>query len=256
MQGDRHPLQRFSDRVGDYVRFRPSYPAALLDCLEATAGLAPGARVADVGAGTGLFTRLLLDRGAEVFAVEPNAAMRAAAERDLAGRQGFHSVRGMAEATALPAGSVALVTCAQAFHWFDTARARDEFRRILAAGGRCALIWNLPPASGTPFGLGYERIKEDFKTDFHEVRRATEKGSEHMDLLYGKGRWERRTFGNHQDLDLESLIGRMRSSSYAPKEGQPGYDGMVEALTRLFGQFQVNGLVRLHYETEFFLGTP
>ena len=130
----RAPTERFTDRVDAYVRYRPDYPSAALLLLEREAGLARGGRVADIGAGTGILSAMLLELGAEVFAVEPNDAMRAAAERRLCGTSGFHAVAGTAEATGLPDQSVDLVTAAQAFHWFDSLRARREFRRIARPG--------------------------------------------------------------------------------------------------------------------------
>src|ERR1017187_8835274 len=148
---DLDPLRRFSDRVEDYVRYRPGYPAGLIRALRSKAGLAQTSVVADVGSGTGIFTRLLLDEGARVFAVEPNDTMRGAAEAELRSRANFVSVKGTAEATGLEDHSVSLVTCAQAFHWFDPAGTRREFRRILAAGGWCALIWNTAIAGGSDF---------------------------------------------------------------------------------------------------------
>jgi len=139
------PLGRFSNRVKDYVRYRPSYPAELIAHLRAHAGLGPACAVADVGAGTGIFTRLLLETGARVFAVEPNDAMRGAAEAELSGHPSLTSVKGTSEQTGLEDGSVDLITCAQSFHWFEPEGARREFRRILRPGGGVALVWNGAP---------------------------------------------------------------------------------------------------------------
>jgi ubiquinone/menaquinone biosynthesis C-methylase UbiE len=91
----------------------------------------PGRVVADVGPGTGIFTRLLLETGARVIGIEPNGPMRAAAERRILGEPRFESKNGRAEATGLADASVDLVTAAQAFHWFEPSAARAEFVRIL-----------------------------------------------------------------------------------------------------------------------------
>src|SRR5688572_11749971 len=112
------PTGRFTHRADAYVKSRPSYPAGLFDVLRDECGLGPSSVVADLGSGTGIFTRLLLERGATVHAVEPNDDMRGEAERTLASEPRFHSVKGTAEATTLAAGSIHLVTAAQAFHWF------------------------------------------------------------------------------------------------------------------------------------------
>ncbi len=137
-----NPMERFSNRVENYRRFRPSYPDAVIDLIRETAGLREGSPAADLGSGTGILTRLLLDAGWEVFAVEPNAPMRAAAEEELGAEARFHSIDAPAEATGLPAGSVQAITCAQAFHWFDREAAQAEFARILKPEGWAFIIWN------------------------------------------------------------------------------------------------------------------
>jgi SAM-dependent methyltransferase len=190
------PLRRFSDRVGDYVRYRPSYPAELIEHLRSHAGLFEASIVADVGSGTGIFTRLLLDTGATVFAVEPNDEMRGAAEAVLSARPNFRSVKGTAEATGLADGFVSLVTCAQAFHWFDPAATRREFMRILGRDGSCALVWNTAITGGSDFAVGYERIKEEYGTDFRSVRHETIEKTGRLDAFFGAGNWEKRLFGN------------------------------------------------------------
>ena len=111
--------QRFSDRVADYVRYRPNYPRGILATLAAETGLSTDSLVADVGSGTGISAELFLSHGNAVYAVEPNHDMRAAAEAALARYPRFHSVVGTAETTSLPDHSVDYVVAAQAFHWFD-----------------------------------------------------------------------------------------------------------------------------------------
>src|SRR3974390_1220982 len=125
------PTARFSARVGTYVRYRPGYPAEVLELLRRECGLKPQHVVADIASGTGLFTRLLLENGNRVFAVEPNQHMREAGARFLGKHEKLTSVAGTAEDTTLPSASVDLVTAAQAAHWFDRVRARPEFARIL-----------------------------------------------------------------------------------------------------------------------------
>jgi SAM-dependent methyltransferase len=240
--------------VEDYVRYRPGYPAGLIRALRSKAGLAQTSVVADVGSGTGIFTRLLLDEGARVFAVEPNDTMRGAAEAELRSRANFVSVKGTAEATGLEDHSVSLVTCAQAFHWFDPAGTRREFRRILAAGGWCALIWNTAIAGGSDFSIGYERIKEQFGTDFRRVRRESVGAAGRLDAFFGAGGWGKECFGNSQTMDFEGLRGRLLSSSYAPKEGHPRHGPMMGALQELFERCRREGVVRMDYTTELFLG--
>jgi SAM-dependent methyltransferase len=250
------PLRRFSDRVEDYVRYRPTYPAGLIGCLASRAGLGETAIVADIGSGTGIFTGLLLDAGARVHAVEPNDAMRSAAERAFRGRPNFSSMNGTAEATGLPERSVSLVTCAQAFHWFEPEETRREFLRILEPMGLCAIVWNTPIVDQSEFAKGYERLKEQFGTDFGQVRHDGVEKAGRCATFFGAGKWERIDFANHQVLDLQGLRGRLLSSSYAPNRGHPGHTLMMAALDDLFAATQENGLVRMDYTTELFLGRP
>jgi SAM-dependent methyltransferase len=251
--GELNPLGRFSDRVADYVRYRPSYPPALLAALQAQAGLGPAAAVADIGSGTGLFTRLLLEVAGRVYGVEPNGPMRAAAEADLGDCPGFCSVPGTAEATGLPDHSVTLVTCAQAFHWFDPVAARREFQRILTPMGHCALIWNTTVVTGD-FALGYEEIKDRFGTDFKAIRHEHLTTAGRFESFFGPAGWQRSAFANAQVLDWPGLKGRLLSSSYAPPPGHAGHAPMLAALQALFDRSQAGGVVRMEYTTELFLG--
>ena len=161
---------RFTDRVDDYVRWRPSYPSDVIRLLQETTGIVPPATVADIGAGTGISAALLLDAGYEVHAVEPNAAMRAAADKWLQFRPGNHSHPGRAEATQLPEASVDLVLAAQAFHWFEPQATGLEWRRILKPPGWVVLLWNARRLTGSPFLEGYERLLLEFATDYTAVR--------------------------------------------------------------------------------------
>src|SRR5579884_1615786 len=145
------PTGRFSGRAEDYARSRPRYPDAVLDALRRDIGLSPQTIVADIGSGTGILTEMFLRNGNVVYGVEPNPDMRRAAEQLLAGYHRFHSINGTAEQTTLPAGSIDLVTAAQAFHWFDAAAARREFRRILRPPYIVALLWNDRRKDGSPF---------------------------------------------------------------------------------------------------------
>ena len=152
------PTRRFSDRVDNYVRYRPSYPTAVLETLRSECDLSVATVVADIGSGTGILTRLFLENGNRVYGVEPNAEMRGAAEKLLRDFPGFESVAGTAEETGLAANSIDLVVAAQAFHWFDPDRAGMEFQRILRPGGWVALVWNERLVGASPFLREYEEL--------------------------------------------------------------------------------------------------
>lgn len=245
--------ERFSDRVGDYVRWRPDYPAALPAWLQRELGIAPGWRVADIGAGTGISAKLFLDAGCEVTAVEPNAAMRSAAIAWLGSDPRFRAVDGRADATGLPEASVDLVAAAQAFHWFDPDGAHAEFGRILRPHGVAAIWWNSRRPSGTPFLDGYEALLQRYGTDYASVAaRYADDGRMHA--WFGRGLRGSARFDHRQRLDFDGLRGRLMSSSYAPKPGHPNHLPMLAALRGLFDATAVDGHVDMEYDTRVFAG--
>ncbi|WP_109480655.1 class I SAM-dependent methyltransferase [Paraburkholderia sp. C35] len=245
--------QRFTDRVADYVKYRPDYPREVVTFLHATCGVAEGARVADIGAGTGISTRLFLEAGHPVVAVEPNQAMRAAADAWLASFTGYASVAGTAEATSLDDASVDLVTAAQAFHWFDPAATRREFARILKPHGLIALMWNSRLLEGTPFLADYEALLQRFGVDYQAVSERYG-DDESMTAWFGDGFTHQARFPNAQRLDFEGLKGRLLSSSYAPKAGHPDHQPMLNALRELFDRTADCGTVEFAYETRVYVG--
>jgi SAM-dependent methyltransferase len=246
------PKERFSNRVDDYVRYRPGYPAQLLELLVRVASLGPGRVVADVGSGTGIFSRLLLATGARVIGIEPNADMRAAAEASAAGEPRFESRDASAEATGLPEASVDLVTAAQAFHWFEPVATGAELRRVLRPDGQVALVWN--QRQDTPFNRGYEAMLEELAPDYKNVREADRAAEPRIRAFFAPSLPVFASFENHQELDEAGLRGRLQSSSYAPRPGQPLYDSIMERLTSLFRAHAEGGRVVLKYETVVWYG--
>ena len=247
------PTTRFSDRVQDYVRWRPGYPRAVLEALRSDLGLRPAHVVADVGSGTGLLSRLLVENGNVVYGVEPNREMAAVAEADLGGTGRFHSVDGRAEATGLGAGSVDLVTAGQAFHWFNVPHSRAEFRRILRPGGGVALVWNLRRLDSTPFLRDYEAFLHRWSNDYEEVSAQYAK-EESLRALFGEAGWQERRVDSAQHFDLEGLRGRLLSSSYTPKEGDPRREAMLAALPAVFEAHVRDARVAFEDDTRVFLG--
>jgi len=247
------PTQRFSDRVEDYVRYRPSYPAAVMEALREYAGLGASSVVADIGSGTGIFALLLLRKCARVYGVEPNEAMRAAGERLLAGWSNFASIAGTAEATNLPDASVDLVTAAQAFHWFDGPACRREFSRILRNGSPVALVWNERLVDATAFLADYESLLRRRAVDYEKVNHTNVDAAALM-AFYGAGGYATFEFPNEQRFDLTGLRGRVLSSSYAPNIGHPGHEALMSELASLFGRHAQDGHVTFHYTTRLFVG--
>lgn len=249
---------RFSDRVADYVRFRPGYPPETLDLLRDAVGLTTQSVVADIGSGTGISTELLLRSGAEVYGVEPNDPMRAAAEAQLAANPRFHSVRGTAEATTLAAGSIDVVAAAQAFHWFDRDRTRAEFTRILRPGGYVVLLWNSRHVDTTPLLRGYEALLRQYATDYDAVNHQNIDAAA-VARFYAPGSCTRVVLPNSQSFDFAGLRGRLLSSSYAPAAGDPRHEPMLAALRQLFDEHATVGpgaekVARFDYDTEIYYG--
>lgn len=241
--------ERFSDRVDNYKKYRPGYPDALIEFLQNRAGLTTGSAIADIGSGTGILTALLLKKGWTVYAIEPNAKMREAAEAQLNDYPDFSSVNGSGEATGLPDQSVQLITVAQAFHWIDPVVARKEFDRILLPGGHVALLWNLRTLD-THFDKGYEALKATYGTDYHEIRKAHEP---ELTAFFAPAEMEVHHFRHSQQLDFDGLKGQVLSSSYMPQPGQQNYEEMMQALTDLFEVNQRDGAVTITYDTKLYI---
>lgn len=243
---------RFSDRVENYVRYRPGYPAEALQVLRIECGLLPAHIVADIASGTGIWTRMLLENGNAVFGVEPNNDMRKAGERLLGDFPKFISVEGTAEATTLDDTSVDLVTAAQAAHWFDRAKSRQEFARILRPAGWLALLWNERVTDNTPFLRAYEQLLLTYGTDYELVRH--ERTTEAVNEFFDPAPFEQRVFKLRQEFDYMGLEGRLLSSSYAPGPAHTHHGPMIRELKRIFREHASHGRVAFDYNTRVYFG--
>lgn len=241
-----NPTERFSDRSADYVKYRPSYPAAAIDAVLEGLGKSENLTAADVGAGTGISARLLAERGVRVIGIEPNAEMRKAAEEHA--RVEYQG--GTAEATGLGDASMDLVLCAQAFHWFRQAEALSEFARVLKPGGRVALVWN-DRDNDDPLTGGYNRAILTASGDHPAARRFARPDSLFESKLFARAR--ERSCPYTQVLDESGLIGRATSASYVPKSGS-AYERLVRELCELVRTHaDAAGQVRMVYRTNVYL---
>ena len=244
----------FSAKVADYVASRPDYPAALFEALAAHAGLGSGAVVADVGAGTGLLTQGLLQRGAHVIAIEPNPAMRAASDHLLAGHSAYQSAEGSAEAMPLANASVDLITAAQAFHWFDVVPARAECLRVLKSTGQVALIWN-----DRRHGDALHDALDAVFAEFGGARRAALLAHEDRrdaPSFFSVHRAREFAWPHEHRLDAPALASLVFSRSYIPARDSAAGRDAKRAVSALFDRFAERGSVAVRYTTVAMIGRP
>jgi len=248
---------RFSDRVDNYVKYRPHYPAEVIDFLRAENILSGNSVIADIGSGTGISAELFLRNDCKVFGVEPNEAMRSAAEtilKNYTDKKLFVSVDGKAEVTTLENNCVDVIVCAQAFHWFNNDAFKKECKRILKPNGFVVLMWNDRRTDSTDFLKVYEDFLQMFGTDYKEINHKNTQEKSQFDNFFGKGNYKEQSFYNYQDVNFEGLKGRVLSSSYMPNEGHKDFDHMIYCLKKIFVRYQENGLVRLDYDTKIYFG--
>lgn len=240
-----NPRSRFTSRADDYAKYRPSYPDGVIDRLVAELDNADNAIAADIGAGTGISSRLLADRGIRVMAIEPNAAMKQVAQSHPL----VEFVDGNAEQTKLPDASVDLVTCFQAFHWFNPEPTLKEFARILKPKGKLAAVWNNRDRHDE-FTREYSLLTKKASNNNSELRHGTER-------YLSDTPWfdpvRHLTFPYQQALDAKALVGRAMSTSYIPQSGKE-CDRFVKELEQLHQNYQDDrGLVYLQYQTSLYL---
>jgi SAM-dependent methyltransferase len=245
------PTQRFSDRVDNYVKYRPTYPQAIIPYLRETIHLNRKHRIVDIGSGTGIFTDLLLKHGFSVTGVEPNQAMREAGEAHLGHFSHFKSVSGTAEATGLPDLKTDLITVAQAFHWMDPELTRKEFDRILAPDGHTLLVWNCR-LTDTPFLQGLDELKRQRGRSYDAIH-GSHADESSIRQFFAPKEVRLKKFRHAQIMDFDGLKGQLLSSSYMPQEGEEGYEATIADLQDLFHRYNENGQVNMEYETRLFL---
>ena len=244
---------RFSDRIENYVRYRPSYPLEALRFIREHADLAAGDTVVDLGSGTGIFSRLLLQDGFRVFGVEPNDGMREAAVHELGLVPEFRSVAGWSHETGLGGACADLITAAQAFHWFDICKTKKECQRLLKPNAATAILFNERLTDASEFLIGYEALLQRYATDYNAINH-TKISDEDYREFFGNDQFQKGSFANVQEFDYEGLEGRLLSSSYAPAKGHSDHEAMIGCLRELFDRTAINDLVYFEYQTLVCLG--
>jgi ubiquinone/menaquinone biosynthesis C-methylase UbiE len=241
------PKTRFSSRVENYVKYRPSYPNEIISFLIEQEILKEDSIIADIGSGTGILSELFLKNGNIVYGIEPNDDMRDGGEKLLKNYPNFISLKGSAESTNLKEQVIDLITAGQAFHWFKLDETKAEFRRILKPNGYVILIWNNRRKKGANFSSDYEKFVLKYGTDYKEVR----KNEKNVGKFF---KYNKTTFYTYQELNFESLKGRLLSVSYIPQKNSPNFIQMLNELNELYNRHQKNGFIRIEYDTEIYYG--
>ena len=247
------PTERFSERVEDYVRYRPHYSPEVVQALQQACGLRIEHMIVDVGCGTGLLAKILLENGNQVIGIEPNRAMRQAGEQFLASFRNFRMIDGTAEATTVAGSSADFVIAGQAFHWFQPQATRVEFARIVKPEGWVVLIWHDRDVESTPFLRAYEDFLQRHATDYSTVAHNKVANYKALEQFYVPNRMQVIIQASRQRFDLQGLRGRLLSSSYAPREG-PAAEAMLKELPELFAAHAHDGQVIFEYWTRIYYG--
>ena len=236
--------ERFSGRVADYERYRSRYPSQVIDILVERCGLTRDCLVADIGSGTGMLAELFLQYGTAVVAVEPNSEMRAACEKLASAWPGLTVKDGTAERTGLEDASVDFVAAGRAFHWFDLARTKPEFQRIMKPAGWVVLASNSRVRGDSPISQEYEAVLREHGTDYAANRERYEITPK-VDAFFAGGELFRTEIAGEQKLTLEEFVGLTQSYSVTPPPDHPKYEGIQKALREFFAQWQKDDVLTI-----------
>ena len=244
--------RKFDGRAKVYTASRPSYAPMLIDCMYKEYGISKSSVIADIGSGTGKFAKHLLERGSEVYGVEPNEDMRCVAENELGGYLNFHSVRGDAENTTLETNSVDYITTAQAFHWFDVNGFKRECSRIIRNNGKVFLVWNVRDSTDV-LNQELHRVYSRYCPNFKGFSGGIEKDDPRIREFFGD-QYDYVSFDNPLHFDREKFIARSLSGSYSLKEGDRDYGDYMETLLAVFNKYSDNGIVSIANQSVAYIG--
>lgn len=244
--------KKFTDKADKYVSSRPSYPTKLMDYLYNEVGFSDKSKIADIGAGTGIFTRQLLERNSDVIAVEPNDDMRA---KLIGLQEEFKNLKvlsGTAENTLLENKSIDFVTVAQAFHWFDAEKFKTECRRVLKKDGKAVLVWNNRDEE-SDIVKGNVEIFKKYCKNFTCLSGSRLKNYDGFGKFF-EGEYKLLRFENNLQFDREKFVGRSLSASYSLTANDEKFDEYVKELNELFDKYEKNGIATVPNYTEVYIG--
>lgn len=243
-------VERFSDRVENYIKYRPDYPFEIIEFLKKEIDLTSDKVIADIGSGTGLSALNFLKNGNQVIGIEPNEEMRKAGEIFLKEYSKFSSQYGKSDNTNLPDNSIDLIIAGQAFHWFDVDKTKNEFKRILKGDRYVLLIWNEKNFSKL-FMSDYEKLLKTYGTDYDKVKQENIDDSI-LSNFFDKG-YQLKEFYNNQIFDYQGVEGRMLSSSYIPLDATIR-ETITNELKNIFNKYQSDNKIDFEYTTKVYYG--
>lgn len=244
-------IERFSNRVENYIKYRPHYPKEIITFLKNECGFDETKIVADIGSGPGISCENFIENGNTVYAVEPNDDMRKAAESLFRYSKNFISIKGTAEATTLGSNFADLIISGQAFHWFDKEACKIEFRRIIKDDGYAVLMWN-DKISSNDFMKDYYELIKKYGKDYDRINH-TNVDDEVIGKFFSPFEFKKKFFLHAHQLDYAGLEGRLLSSSYIPLEGD-SFEAMIKELKDMFGKYNKNEKVEMEYRTILYFG--
>lgn len=241
--------KRFTNRSDNYVKYRPDYPPEIIELLQKEIHLDEFKDVADVGSGTGMFSRLFAKNGNITFGVEPNDEMRLKAEKSLGKYLNFISINGTAEFTNLADSSVDIVTAADAIHWFDMFKAKSEFSRILRDDGYCVIVYHITK-NNTPFMKEFNKLikllKKAEKSDDEKFEKSVEK-------FFGPKKAKVKTLNSTHEMSFAELKGLVLSYAIMPEDGEL-HKKTLKELKNIFDRNNLSGSVSMEYKIKILIG--
>lgn len=230
------------------------YPVDILKVLSKICGFSRDKTIADIGCGTGILSGLFLQNGNEVVCVDPNRQMIERAKQRLSRFRNVSYLEAFAESTGIAENSVDIISVGQAFHWFNREGAGREFRRILKDDGTVVLIWNDMIKSVGTFSDEYDRICGTFCPGYHKSDSGILKDEAIIGFFNSfLGKYE---FPNIHHFDLDGILKKFESTSYAITPECPNYAKMRKELENAFTRYERRGVVEMLYKTIMYVGTP
>ena len=245
--------EKFVGKAEVYAEFRPTYPEEFIEYLYATVGFSDSSTVADIGAGTGIFSKLLALKNTSLICVEPNTEMLNEARKTLGQFAKIKLIKASAENTTLHDNSVDFITVAQAFHWFEREKFKAECQRILKNNGKVVLVWNCRDNTN-PVVIENAETNKRLCPDFKGFTSGLDENPQSYADFFKNGKCEYKTFISELKFDEERFIGRCLSGSYAPIKNSENYYAYIKEIKKLFNKYSKNKILSLPNITRSYVG--